>query len=240
MSDYSLNILHLYPDHMNLYGDKGNIEALRNRIMWRDIDVNVKTITGEEGFEPENYDIIFLGGGSDRDEEIVVSKLMPCKEKLKKYVEDGGAFLAVCGGFSIIGKKYGELEGLGIIDITTSVNPKDKRLTGNVILKSPLVSMPVVGFENHLGRTDIGDYTPLGEVVLGNGNDGESGKEGVVYKNLVGTNLHGPLLPKNPELCDFIIKNALKHKYSSFSELMKLDDSIENLANNYVVQTNNR
>lgn len=240
MSDYSLNILHLYPDHMNLYGDKGNIEALRCRLLWREIDVNVKTVTGDESFEPDEFDIIFLGGGSDRDEEIVIKKLMPHKDKLKNYVENGGTFLAVCGGFSIIGKKYAKLEGLGILDITTSVNPNDKRLTGNVILNSSIVSMPIVGFENHPGRCEIGDYTPLGEVVLGNGNDGKSKKEGVVYKNLVGTHLHGPLLPKNPELCDYIIKNALKHKYSSFSELKKIDDSIENFANNYVVQTNNR
>ncbi len=240
MSDYSLNILHLYPDHMNLYGDKGNIEALRCRLAWRDIDVKVTTVTGEDVFDVDDFDIIFLGGGSDRDEEIVISKLMPYKEKLKNYVEGGGVFLAVCGGFSIIGKKYGNLEGLGVLDITTKINPKDKRLTGNVILNSPIVSMPVVGFENHLGRCEIGEYTPLGEVALGNGNDGESGKEGVIYKNLVGTNLHGSLLPKNPELCDYIIKNALKHKYSSFSELSEIDDSIENLANNYVVQTNNR
>lgn len=240
MSDYSLNILHLYPDHMNLYGDKGNIETLRNRLIWRNINADIKTVTGEDSFEPEDFDIIFLGGGSDRDEEIVISKLMPYKDKLKNYVEDGGTFLAVCGGFSVIGKKYGNLEGLGILDITTSINPKDKRFTGNVILNSNLVSMPVVGFENHIGRAEIGEYTPLGEVVSGWGNDGESGKEGVVYKNLVGTNLHGPLLPKNPQLCDFIIKNALKHKYSSFSELEELDDLVENLANNYVVQVNNR
>lgn len=240
MSDYSLNILHLYPDHLNLYGDKGNIETLRNRLVWRNIDVNIKTVTGDESFEPDEFDIIFLGGGSDRDEEIVISKLMPYKDKLKNFVESGGTFLAVCGGFSIIGRKYGKLEGLGILDITTTVNAKDKRLTGNVILNSSIVSMPVVGFENHPGRCETGDYTPLGKVVMGNGNDGVSGKEGVIYKNLVGTNLHGPLLPKNPELCDFIIKNALKHKYSSFSELERLEDSIENLANNYVVQLNNR
>jgi len=245
MNSYSINIVHLYPDLLNLYGDKGNIECMKKRLMWRGIDVKVTKCTdGDDKIDFENADIIFLGGGSDREEEIVRCKLLEYKNKFLNYVENGGVLLAVCGGYPMLGKSYKlkdkETEGLGILDITTTLNDDKKRFIGNVIVKSPLTDNFIVGFENHGMKTDIGNLKPLGEVMSGNGNNGSDKGEGVVYKNVVGTYLHGPLLPKNPQLCDYILKNALKRKYSAFSELEKLDDSLENLANNYIVQEYNR
>ena len=235
MSEFSINILHLYPDLLNLYGDRGNIECLKKRLLWRGIDVNVRECTLKSGnLDLSDIDLIFLGGGADREQEIVLEKLLPVKDKLKKFVEDGKTLLAFCGGYPLVGKSYkrkdAEIECLDLIDVATEES--EKRFIGNIILKSSQFKNYIVGFENHSTKTDTGAYTPLGETSDGTG-------EGVVYKNLFGTYLHGPLLPKNPELCDFILQNTLKTKYSNFSELEKLDDTIEILANNYIVQVYN-
>ena len=241
MSEYKLNILHLYPDLLNLYGDKGNIECMKRRLIWRGIDAEVSEIRmNSRDIDFENTDIIYLGGGSDREQEVVLTKLLKYKKEFSDYVESGKSLLATCGGYYMLGEYYEidseKTECLGILDITAKTSKKEKRLISNAILKSELTDSPIVGFENHGARCETGDYKPLGSVVTGFGNDGKSGFEGVVYKNLIGTNLHGPLLPKNPQLCDYILKNALKYKYSSFSTLVDLDDEIENLANNYIVQ----
>ena len=244
MSEYSLNIMHLYPDLLNLYGDKGNIEALRKRLLWRGIDVGVKNVYKEDEPLFSETDIIFIGGGSYHEERLVLSKLVNYREELLKFVEDGGTLIATCGGFSMLGKYIKTPKetvlGLGIIDIYAETKKDDKRLIGNVILKSELFENPIVGFENHLERIFKGEYSSLGKVVLGFGNNEKAEDEGVIYKNLIGTNLHGPLLPKNPELCDFVLKKALMHKYPSFENLALLDDKVENLANNYVVQAYSR
>lgn len=242
MNNYRINILHLYPDLLNLYGDKGNIECMKKRLLWRGIGAEVIPHTDpNRALELDKIDIIFIGGGSDREQEIVCSRLLAHKSELTDFVESGGCLLAVCGGYQLLGKYYqtGEkkIEGLSILDIKTEAPQGAKRLIGNVVLKSGLCAAPVVGFENHGGRTDIGSCKPLGEVICGFGNNGESGAEGVVYKNLIGTYLHGPLLPKNPELCDLILLRALKRKYPDFKELAPLDDSLENTANEYVVKT---
>lgn len=244
MSEFSINILHLYPDLLNLYGDRGNIECLKMRLMWRGIDVNVRECAlKSENLDLTDIDLIFLGGGADREQEIVLNKLLPIKDELKEFVEDGKTFLALCGGYPLVGKSYKtedkEIECLNLIDITTE-EINGKRFTGNIILKSPQFENYIVGFENHNTKTDIKAYTPLGNVEKGFGGGADGTDEGVVYKNLIGTYLHGPLLPKNPELCDFILQNTLKTKYSNFSELESLDDTLENLANNYIVQVYNR
>ena len=234
-----IKILHLYPDLLNLYGDKGNIECMRKRLMWRGIDAEVVSYTVDDtGFSLSDVDILFLGGGSDREQKIVCDKLLAHRDEIKSYVEDGGSLVAVCGGYQLLGKYYKladeTIEGLGILNIKTEQGRK--RLISNIILKPDFIEGEIVGFENHGGRTDIGIHKPLGKVTYGYGNDGKSGAEGVVYKNVVATYLHGPLLPKNPKLCDYILNNAVKRRYPDFKGLAPLDDELENTANEYIVK----
>lgn len=230
-----INIVHLFPDMLNLYGDKGNIMALKKRLEWRGIEVEVFEHTDREReIDFQNADIIFLGGGSDKEQEVVLGILMPQKERFSEFVESGGTVVATCGGFEMIAKSSGGIEGLGIID--AYAEGSDKRLISNVILESDLFEQKITGFENHSGRMNIGSLKPLGKVLLGNGNDGVSGFEGAVYKNVVATYLHGPLLIKNPMLCDYILSGAMKNKYDDFSGFEMLDDKIEDAANESVVK----
>ncbi len=238
-----IKILHLYPDLLNLYGDKGNIECLKKRLTWRGIDAEVVQYTCEStGFDLSDADIVFLGGGSDREQKIVCKRLLEHKTQLHDYVENGGALVAVCGGYQLLGKYYKleneTIEGLDILDIYT-VQGK-KRLIGNIILEADFLEQKIVGFENHGGRTYIGNHKPLGKVIYGNGNSDGCGYEGVVYKNVVATYLHGPLFPKNPKLCDYVLTNALKKKYPDFKELSPLQDELENIANGYIVDRFNK
>ena len=234
-----IKILHLYPDLLNLYGDKGNIECLRKRLVWRGIDAEVVSYTCENsGFDLSDVDIVFIGGGSDREQKIVCHKLLEHKAALWEYVENDGVLVAVCGGYQLLGKYYKledeTIEGLEILDIYTDQGKK--RLIGNIVLESDFLNQKIVGFENHGGRTYIGGHKPLGRVVCGYGNDDNSGAEGVVYKNVVATYLHGPLFPKNPQLCDYVLTNALKRRYSDFVCLPPLEDDLENTANEYIVK----
>lgn len=238
MPDRSIKIMHLYPDLLNLYGDRGNIECLKRRLQWRGIKAETVTYTCDDtGFDLSDVDILFLGGGSDREQKIVCSRLLEHKEMIKEYAENGGTIIAVCGGYQLLGKYYKledeTIEGLEILDIYTEQG--SKRLIGNIILEADFIEAKIIGFENHGGRTFIGGHKPLGKVVYGNGNDESSHAEGVVYKNVVATYLHGPLLPKNPQLCDYILTNTLRHKYADFEGLTPLDDSLENMANEYIV-----
>lgn len=228
MSQYSLNILHLYPDLLNLYGDKGNLSALEKRMTWRGMDATVTVCNQEDALDVSGYDILVLGGGSDKEQETVCRLLGEKKESLIAYLEDGGVMLATCGGFEMLGT-------LGILDIHAEY--QEKRLISDVVLQSELFDTPICGFENHAGRMNIGSYAPLGKVLFGNGNDGESGYEGLIYKNLIATYLHGPLLPKNPKLCDEILLRALKKKYPDFDCLSPLDDTLETAANQYICRT---
>lgn len=238
MSDKKIKIMHLYPDLLNLYGDRGNIECLKRRLQWRGIEAETVSFTCDDtNFDLSDVDILFLGGGSDREQKIVCSRLLEQKEMIKEYAENGGSIVAVCGGYQLLGKYYKledeTIEGLGILDIYTEQG--NGRLIGNIVLEADFIKAKIVGFENHGGRTYIGGHKPLGKVLYGNGNDESSAAEGVIYKNIVATYLHGPLLPKNPQLCDYILANALKHKYADFSGLEPLDDSLENTANEYIV-----
>lgn len=234
-----IKIYHLYPDLLNLYGDRGNIECMRKRLIWRGIDAEVITHTSEDGkLDLSDADIVFIGGGSDREQKIVCDKLLAQKSEIKDYVEDNGTLAAVCGGYQLLGKYYKLhdeiIEGLNILDIYTEQGKK--RLIGNIILKPDFINGNIVGFENHGGRTHIGSHKPLGKVIYGFGNDEKSGYEGVVYKSVVATYLHGPLLPKNPALCDYILTNAIKRKNSSFTGLAPLNDELENTANKYITE----
>ncbi len=241
MSEYSIKITHLYPDLLNLYGDKGNVECMKKRLEWRGIGAEVCQYTaGNSCADFDDTDILVLGGGTERETEIVRNNLLKIKDKIAEFVESGGTVLATCDGFELLGKyiQKGEIktECLGVLDINTVIPENNSRFIGNVIIKCPDIETPVVGFENHSGRVDIGSHTPFGEVLKGFGNNGESGYEGVMYKNVFATYLHGPLLPKNPQLCDRILSGALKNKYGEFTELVPLDDELENKANCYMIQ----
>ena len=233
-----INITHLYPDLLNLYGDRGNIKALTQRLKWRGIDVNVTKIEGDDILDLKNTDILFLGGGSDREQLIVEQKLLKYQDKIKDYVENDGVIVAVCGGYQLLGnyyKSHGEtIKGLEIIDYHTEA--KEQRLIGNIVIRCSIdgLEFDVVGFENHGGRTVLNNANPLGKVIKGFGNNGEDGFEGVLYKNVFGTYLHGPLLPKNPKLTDIILTRALKRKYENFEGLTKIDDTLEEKTNKSV------
>lgn len=239
MDKRKLTIGHLYPDLLNLYGDRGNIQCLKKRCQWREIEAEVICYEIDDPIDFSRLDIVLLGGGSDREQMLVRDKLQEIREDFRKYVESGGVVIAICGGYQLLGNYYdtddGRIEGLGIIDLETE-RGKDYRLIDNIVLESELCSMPVVGFENHGGRTNIKNNRPFGKVIYGSGNDGKSGYEGVIYKNVIGTYLHGPLLPKNPEICDYLIKKALERKYGETIELKKLDDREEKEANDYIYQ----
>ena len=233
----NIHILHLFPDLLNLYGDRGNIICMRKRLEWRGIDVSVNECKLADSLRIEDADIIFLGGGSDREQRIVAGRLLEHRNDLLSYVNDGGVLVAICGGFQLIGYYYqvGEerIEGLSLVDAYTISG--EKRLVGNVVLEACFSDSPqtIVGFENHGGRTYIGDHMPLGRVVSGYGNNGEDQSEGIIHNNIVGTYLHGPLFPKNPMLADYVLLMALRRKYGTDAKLANLNDLAENRAHEY-------
>ena len=208
---------------------------MMKRCQWRGIEAEtIEFNTGDE-IDFSRLDIVLLGGGSDREQAIVCQNLLKIRDQFQEYVEDDGVVIAVCGGYQLLGRYYktddGMIEGLNLVDIYTE--QEEGRLIDNIVLQSELADMPVVGFENHGGRTYINDNKPFGKVLYGSGNDGKSGYEGVVYKNVIGTYLHGPLLPKNPQICDYLIQKALERKYGPVM-LLPLDDSQEQEANEYI------
>ena len=203
-----ITIGHLYPDLLNLYGDRGNIQCLMKRCLWRGIEAETIAYELDDRIDFSKLDIVLLGGGSDREQMLVCEKLKEIQKDFKAYVEDNGVVIAICGGYQLLGNYYktdqGMIEGLKLVDMSTEQGKG--RLIGNIVMQSDLFDMPIVGFENHGGRTTIGNNKSLGKVLSGYGNDGQSGEEGVVYKNVIGTYLHGPLLPKNPQLADLLIR----------------------------------
>lgn len=229
-----LNIVHLFPELLNLYGDGGNVIALRRRCEWRGVPVQVTEAGMGDEMDFSHADIVFIGGGADREQMIAKDAIAARKAELHSYVADGGVLLAVCGGYQFLGHRYtmGEesVEGLGIVDMETVRG--QGRLIGNAVIESDIVAMPIVGFENHGGRTTLGPgVKPLGRVLGGTrGNNGEDGFEGVHQGNLIGTYLHGPLLPKNPQVADYLLARALERRGES-CELAPLDDAVEIEAN---------
>ncbi len=234
-----LNICHLYPDLLNVYGDLGNILILKHRAESRGIKVNIYNLSLGESFNKDLYDIVFFGGGQDYEQSIVAQDLFGEKqEALRSYVEEGKVLLAICGGYQLLGMHYttpqGEkLKGLEILDIYTEGG--DNRFIGNIILENQVFHETYVGFENHSGRTFIGSYTPLGKVLKGYGNNGQDGYEGCIYKNTYCSYSHGSLLSKNPELADRLIKEALEKKYSNIN-LEPLDDTFELSAKKMIIE----
>lgn len=229
-----LTIVHLFPELLNLYGDGGNVIALRRRCEWRGIPVDVVEAGMGDAIDFAHADIVFIGGGADREQLIVKDAMMHRKADLAAYVADGGVLLAVCGGYQFLGHSYAMddvvVEGLGIVDMETVRGTG--RLIGNAAIESDIASLPIVGFENHGGRTTLASgVRPLGRVLgATHGNNGEDGWEGVHQDNLVGTYLHGPLLPKNPQVADFLLARALERRGES-GELAPLDDAVELAAN---------
>jgi lipid II isoglutaminyl synthase (glutamine-hydrolysing) len=229
-----LRLLALYPDRMNIYADRGNILFLQRRCEWRGIAFRYRAAGLGDAIDPTAHDLLYIGGGQDRDQRAVAYDLVETKrDAIASAIEDGVVVLAVCGGYQLLGHSYQlgdeRIPGLGIADLETVREP-GPRLIGNVAIEADLGGGPglIAGFENHGGRTYLGsDATPLGTVVKGFGNNGGDGLEGVRRDNLVGTYLHGPLLPKNRELADRLIRLALGHRYGSEPELEPLDDSLE-------------
>ncbi len=230
----TLRLLTLYPDQMNIYADRGNILFWQRRCEWRGIVFDHQSAGPGERIDPAAHDLIYIGGGQDRDQEIVAADMVATKrEGLTAAVDDGAVLLAVCGGYQLLGHSYqlGEkrIEGLGLADLET-VREDGPRLIGNVAIEVDLGAGPKVlaGFENHGGRTYLGDgATALGRVIKGHGNDGRSGFEGVRRLNLFGTYLHGPLLPKNAWLADRLIQLAMGRREGSEPKLEPLDDELE-------------
>ena len=229
----SLTLVHLYPELLNLYGDSGNVLVLERRCAWRGIACEVREVHVGERPSFADADLAVIGGGSDREQRIVCESLLEVGGELRSFVEDGGALLAVCGGYQLLGEYYmmGEerVEGLSLVDLRTDRG--EPRLIGNVVLESRVADQPIVGYENHGGRTTLGPgVEPLGSVVYGKGNDGTSGREGCLYRNVLGTYVHGPLLPKNPGVADWLLSRALERRCGDGS-LEPLDDAEELAAN---------
>jgi CobQ-like glutamine amidotransferase family enzyme len=232
-----LRLLALYPEQMNIYADRGNILFLRRRCEWRGIEFEHATAGPGESFDPGAHDLIYMGGGQDRDQRLVAADLVASKgEAMAKAVDAGAVVLAVCGGYQLLGHSYqlgGErIGGLGLVDLET-VRSDGPRLIGNIAIEVELGNGReiIAGFENHGGRTRLGPGAqPLGRVLAGHGNNGEDRFEGVRRANLFGTYIHGPLLPKNAKLADHLIALALEHGQGSAPELAPLDEAFETAA----------
>lgn len=232
----SLTIGWIYPELMNVYGDIGNIIVLSKRCEWRKVQAKIKRLDiGFNSKELDDCDILFMGGAQDRQQKIVASDLRKKAVELKSKIELGTPGLYVCGAYQFLGKYYKEadgtmIKGLGIFDLYTENPGEDvERLIGNVIIDSKFGKL--IGFENHGGRTFLGkNIEPLGKVIKGYGNNGKDGFEGAIYKNSIGTYFHGPILPKNPRLADYLIKLALEKKYDSPIKLSPIENSIEEKA----------
>lgn len=235
-----LTIGWLYPELMNIYGDIGNIICLTKRCEWRDIEVEVKKLNpGFSDEELKKCNLLIMGGAQDKQQTIVNSDLKKHKKTLIEMIEKGIPGLFVCGGFQFLGNYYkdangNKIDGLGIFDLhTLSPGPEEPRLIGNIVIKTNIDSIPnpVVGFENHGGRTILGkNLEPFGEVIKGHGNN-DDGFEGARYKNSFGTYLHGPILPKNPNFADYLLNLALRKQ-----PLNPLDDELENQAQSVIAK----
>ncbi len=236
-----IQIYHLYPGHLNLYGDRGNMLALLRRANWRGIKVEVIPVEPGGRINFSDCDLLFMGGGQDSDQKLVAADLEGRSSEMRKAVEDGMSIFAVCGSYQLLGSYYvtgrGEkIGGLNIVDLYTEAG--QTRLIGNAVIKCSLWEPPrtLVGFENHAGKTYLGpSLQPLGTVVTGYGNNGTDNTEGVVYKNVIGTYLHGSLLPKNPWLTDYLLQKALDYRGQNF-HLTELDDSLEQQAHQVAIR----
>ena len=234
----TLVLAHISSDKLNLYGDRGNVMILKKRCEWRGITLRVREIYDPSPSDLKNVDMIFIGGGSDREQALCTEGLRTIKHEFKSAIEDGVGGITICGGYQFLGSYYelpngDKLKGLDILQFYTINKNKDikKRLIGDLHVVSDLFGR-IVGYENHSGQT-FHDYDSLGTVVKGYGNNKKSKTEGLLYKNLIGTYLHGPLLSKNPRIADWLIEKALLRKYG-VANLSPLDDEFANKANDII------
>ncbi len=230
-------LAHLYPEYLNIYADRGNIAVLRTRAAWRGIDLEVRSVTVGDPTPGEEVDLWYVGGGQDREQALVAPDLAARGEALRRSVETGAALLAVCGGYQLLGRLYrdrsgAELPGAGLFPAFTVAG--ERRMIGDVLIEcelEPGERRTVAGFENHAGRTILDPGAkPLGRVIYGFGNDGRSGYEGCRVGRAIGTYLHGPLLPRNPWLADWLIAQAVAHRTGSLPLLRPLPDALEEQA----------
>ena len=236
-------IAHLFPDLLNLYGDGGNVRVIAHRLAARGIPYRVERVNHGETIDLAKVDFVLLGGGPDREQRLASSELARMADDLRAFVEADGALLAICGGYQILGSKWllGDeiVDGLGVLDIETRrPGTSADRLIDNIVVRSSIAERPVVGYENHAGRTFLGQgVEPFGRVVssCGHGNNDSDGADGVLYKSTIGTYLHGPILAKNPEVADWLIARALDRRAARTGEpapaLEPLDDTVEENAN---------
>lgn len=244
----NLTLGYLYSDLMNIYGDSGNVITLKKRGEWRQIDLTIKLISMGDNINPREIDLYFFGGGQDQQQEKVAEDLFTSgkAKALQTDIERGVPMLSICGGYQLLGEYYQpqkgkRLEGLNILPVFTEAG--EKRMIGNIVVEvntrmiSLLGSNKLVGFENHSGKTTLKEGAePLGKVVRGFGNNGQDKTEGCIYKNAIGCYMHGSLLPKNPQLADWLLTRAIEVKQGGEAfRLPELDDSIENLAHRAIL-----
>jgi lipid II isoglutaminyl synthase (glutamine-hydrolysing) len=237
-----IRVGHLYPDYLNIYADRGNIAVLAERARRRGHELDVTAIGLRDAVPAGEVDLFYVGGGQDREQELVAADLSTKAEPLRTAVEDGAAFLAVCGGYQLLGRSYRdvagvELSGIGLLPLETVAGAR--RMIGDVLLECAWAGETLAGFENHAGRTllDAG-AEPLGRVLAGFGNDGTSGHEGCRYLRAYGTYLHGPLLPRNPWFADRVLADALAHRRGADEPvaLGPLDDELEGAAHDVAAE----
>ena len=225
---------HLYPDYLNIYADRGNIAVLARRAAWRGHELEVRPLSVSEPVRPGEHDLLYVGGGQDREQALVAQDLVAKADGIREAVAMGAAVLAVCGGYQLLGRSYrdfhGEdLPGIGVFPFNTVAG--ETRMIGDVLLEcelEPGERRTLAGFENHAGRTRLDPGAqPLGRVIAGFGNDGESGWEGCHVGRAVGTYLHGPLLPRNPWFADWLLAQALAHRLGEPPRLDPLPDELE-------------
>lgn len=215
----TIRVGHLYPDYLNIYADRGNIAVLARRAAWRGHTLEVTPLGMDDPIVPGAHDLYYIGGGQDREQLLVAANLAAKAEPLREAVERGAAVLAVCGGYQLLGRGYRgfhgqDMPGAGLLPLETVAG--ERRMIGDVLLEcelEPGERRTLAGFENHAGRTRLDPGAePLGRVLAGFGNDGESGFEGCRAGRVIGTYLHGPLLPRNPWLADWLLAQALAHR----------------------------
>ncbi|HYX77607.1 MAG TPA: hypothetical protein VE757_10560, partial [Gaiellaceae bacterium] len=226
---------HLFPDYLNIYADRGNIAVLARRAAWRGFQLDVEALGADAEIGRGEHDLFYVGGGQDREQALIAPALAALGPALQEAFEGGAAFLAVCGGYQLLGRFYRdqageEQPGVGLLPLHTTAG--SRRMIGDVLLEcelEPGERRTLAGFENHAGRTILDEGAePLGRVVHGFGNDGESGHEGCRVGRAIGTYLHGPLLPRNPWLADWLLGQALAHRLGvDPPELEPLEDELE-------------
>ena len=233
----ALLVGHLFPDYLNIYADRGNIAVLARRAAWRGFQLDVQALGAGAEIRPGEHDLFYVGGGQDREQALIAPALAALAPALHEAFEGGAAFLAVCGGYQLLGRFYrdqsgDEQPGVGLLPLHTIAG--SRRMIGDVLLEcelEPGVRRTLAGFENHAGRTILDEGAePLGRVVSGFGNDGESAYEGCRVGRAIGTYLHGPLLPRNPWFADWLLAQAIAHRTGAEPELEPLGDELEEQA----------